>query len=127
MAISSIAQKWFASKYGETHNKTYTSKYYLPEESWPKVAVWWMKIPSHALDVSKYDFVNILCQIDPLSNEFYYIKAPVSFINEHKEQFHKIAGEIDLYLSAEEQNLFTEIRGEGKLDFSKFLIDAKAF
>jgi hypothetical protein len=123
MAIGSTARKWFASKYGETNNKTYTSKYYLPEESWPRVAVWWMKIPSHALDSSKYDFVNILCQVDPLSKEFYYLKIPVSFINEHKEQFHKIGGEIDLYLSAEQQNLFTEIRGQGKLDFSKFLIE----
>jgi hypothetical protein len=126
MGIGSTARKWLASKHGHTNNKTYTSKYYLPEESWPKVAVWWMKIPAHALEPSKYDFVNILCQVDPLSNEFYYLKVPVSFINEHKEQFHRIGGEIDLYLSAEEHNLFTEIRGEGKLDFSKFIVDAKA-
>jgi hypothetical protein len=126
MAIRSIARNWFASKYGHTNNKTYTSKYYLAEESWPRVAVWWMKIPSHALEPSKFDFVNILCQVDPLSNEFYYLKVPVSFINKRKEQFHKIGVEIDLYLSAEEHNLFTETRGEGKLDFSKFLIDAKA-
>jgi hypothetical protein len=112
MSISTAAQKLFASNYGETNNKTYTSKYYIPEESWPKVAVWWMKIPSHALDRSNYNFVNILCQVDPLSIQFYYLKVPVSFINEHKERFHKIGGEVDLYLSAENHNLFTEIRGK---------------
>ncbi len=122
MSIRNKALQWFNVKYHKEEKPIYTSKFYLPEESWPKVAVWWMQIPSHALESSKYDFVNILCQADPLSKEFYYLKVPVSFINEHKEQFHKIGGEIDLYLSAEQQNLFTEIRGEGKLDFSKFLI-----
>lgn len=124
MAIRSTARNWFASKYSYSNNKTCTSKFYLPEESWPTVAVWWMKIPSDVLVSNKYDFVNILCQVDPLSNEFYYLKVPVPFISKHKEQLHKIGGEIDLYLSAEEHNLFTEIRGDGKLDFSKFLIEA---
>jgi hypothetical protein len=72
----------------------------FPEESWPKVAVSWMKIPFHAIEKSKYDFVNILCQVNPISHEFHYFKVPVSFINKHKEQFHKLGGEIDIYLSA---------------------------
>jgi hypothetical protein len=81
-----------------------------------------MKIPSHAIDSDKYDFINILCQVDPSSNQFYYLKVPVAFIKEHREQFHKLGGEIDLYLSAEQHNLFTEIRGDGKLDFSQFVV-----
>ena len=122
MSISPDARSWFLSKYGETKNKIYTSKYYLPEESWPKKHVWWMKIPSHAIDADKYDHVNILCQVAPSENDFHYLKVPVKFFQEHFDKFHKIAGEIDLYLSAEPHNLFREIRGVGNLDFSKFVV-----
>jgi hypothetical protein len=122
MSIGPDARRWFLSNFGETKNKIYTSKYYLPKESWPKKHVWWMKIPAHAIDAANYDHVIILCQAAPLQNEFHYLKVPVGFFHEHFDNFHKIGGEIDLYLSAEPQNLFREIRGTGNLDFSAFVI-----
>ncbi len=51
---------------------------------------------------------------------------PVKYFHEHMEKFHKIGGEIDLYLSAEPNTLFMEIRGVGQLNFSKFLVSPSA-
>ena len=122
MSISPNARRWFLSKYGETKNKIYTSKYYLPEESWPKKHVWWPQIPMSAIDTSKYNFVNLVCQVAPDKNDFHYLKVPTSYLNENLKKFHRVGDIISLYLSAEISNLFAEIRGTGNLDFSKFLV-----
>jgi hypothetical protein len=41
----SLARQWFLSNYQDRKNKIYTSKYYTPEESWPKTSVWWLQFP----------------------------------------------------------------------------------
>jgi hypothetical protein len=41
------------------------------------------------------------------------MKVPVSFINKHKDKFHKIGDKIDGYSFAQ-MELFQEIRGEGE-------------
>jgi hypothetical protein len=122
MSIGPDARRWFLSKYGASKNKTYVSKYYLPEESWPKKHEWWVQIPSHALDPKSYKYVNILCQVAPFTNDFHFLLVPLKYLLEHFEKFHKIGGKMDMYLSAEPDTLFTEIRGSGKLDFSKFVV-----
>jgi hypothetical protein len=48
--------------------------------------------------------------------------VPVKYLLENFEKFHKIAGKMDMYLSAEPDTLFMEIRGVGNLDFSKFVV-----
>lgn len=121
MSVGPAARSWFVSKYGKSENKVYASKYYLPEESWPKKHVWWVQIPPHAIDPSLHDYVNILCQVAPGADDFHYLKVPVAFILKHREKFHRIGENIDFYLSAEQHNLFEEIRGIGKLDFSPFI------
>jgi hypothetical protein len=122
MSIGPDARRWFLSKYGETKNKVYTSKYYLPEESWPKTHVWWPQIPMSAIDKSKYTHVNILCQVAPDKIDFHYFKVPTSYLNENLEKFDKVGDKIHLYLSAESHDLFTETRGTGNLNFSKFFV-----
>jgi hypothetical protein len=123
MSIGPDARRWFLSKYGVTKNKTFASKYYLPEESWPKKHVWWLQIPSHALDPKTHDYVNLLCQVAPSETNFHYLKVPVSYLLQHLEKFHKIGGKMDMYLSAEPDTLFMEIRGTGRLDFSQFVVE----
>lgn len=123
MSIGPDARRWFLSKYGKTNNKIYTSKYYLPEESWPKKHVWWPKIPIIAIDKNNFTHVNLICEVAPGKNEFYYFKVPVDFLNEHLDRFDRVNDTIHLYLSAEPDTLFREIRGKGNLDFSPFLIN----
>ena len=122
MSIGPDARRWFLSKYGKSKNKIYTSKYYLPEESWPKKHVWWPQIPMSAIDRSRYSHVIILCQVGPGENDFHYFNVPTTYLNENLQKFDKVGEIIHLYLSAESHNLFKETRGTGNLDFSKFLV-----
>ena len=123
MGVRSDALNWFTSKFGETKNKTVTSKYYLAHESWPKVEVWWLQISKKAIDIKQHDFVNLICQTAPLENDFYYFKVPVKFFLDNLEKFHQSNRKLSLYLSANPETLFVEIRGNGKLDFKEFLVE----
>jgi hypothetical protein len=122
MSIRSEALRWFSINHGNTRNKIYVSKYYLPEHSWPKKHVWWPQIPIKAIDKTKYDFVIILCQVAPNKNNFHYLKIPTRFFHDHLDKFHRLEEKLSLYLSADPDRLFIEDRGEGNLDFSRFLI-----
>jgi len=123
MNIGPDARRWFLSKYGETKDKIYSSKYYLPEESWPKTHVWWLQIPTTAINAQRYGYVNLLCQVAPGKDEYHYLKVPTKFMNEHLKKFDFIENKISLYLSANPNRLFIEERGTGRIEFSDFLIN----
>lgn len=125
MSIRSDALRWFFTTFGDTKNKIYTSKYYTPEESWPKTQVWWLQISFNSIDRSLFDYVNIVCQVAPNKNNFHYLKVPTKFLQEHLGKFHRLEGKISLYLSADPKRLFIEERGKGSLDFSIFLVSPK--
>ena len=108
------ARKWFISHHNGANNKLYTSKYYTPEESWPKTRVWWFQIPPTAIDIKFYEYVNLVCQIAPNKNDFHYLKVPTKFLQEHLEKFHRVADKISIYLSANPNTLFIEERGKGR-------------
>jgi hypothetical protein len=118
----SEARKWFKENFKDDNNKVYTSKYYTPQESWPKTHVWWLQFPLTAIDTNQYDYVNLICQVAPGKNDFHYLKVPSKYLQEHLKKFHRIEEKISLYLSAHPDNLFIEERGEGRLNFSEFLI-----
>lgn len=122
MQTGTNAREWFLSKYGTSKSKVYTSKYYTPEDSWPKTHVWWLQIPLTAIDRSKYDFVNLVCQAGPNENNYHYLKVPTSYLNEHLEKFDRIGEILSLYLSANSKTLFVEERGTGSLNFFQFLV-----
>ena len=127
MSIRSKALQWYEAKYGGLELPIYTSKFYRPEESWPKKAVWWPMIPIETIGSKKHSYVNILCQVAPGKNDFHYLKVPATFLNENLKKFHILQGKIALYLSADPGRLFVEERGEGKLDFNIFLVtDSKS-
>ena len=49
------------------------------------------------------------------SNDFYYLKVAVKFFKDRLKQFHIVQSKtIGMYLSADKNNLFEEIRGTGK-------------
>ena len=117
----SEGREWFLQKFGDDNNKVYTSKYYRPEESWPKEEVWWLKFSLSSIATQIYDHVNFICQKAPGADDFHYLKVPTQFLQDHLDKFHRIGDNVDIYLSARPETLFIELRGKGKLDFSKFL------
>lgn len=118
----SEGRNWFKENFKDDNNKVYTSKYYKADESWPKTEVWWLKFPLTAIDTFKYKYVNFVCQKEPNKNDFYYLKVPVKYLHDHLHKFHRIGENIDIYLSANPKTMFVEERGEGRLNFSEFLI-----
>jgi hypothetical protein len=123
MSIRNQALQWYNKKFGKIVGPTYTSKFYQPEESWPKKSVWWPQIPIRVINENLSGYINILCQVAPNENDFYYLKIPAKFLYEHLEKFHIVNDIISLYFSTDPKELFIELRGEGSLDFSKFLVN----
>src|SRR5688572_11999205 len=113
MSIRVQARLWYETKYGKAIEPTYSSKYYQPEESWPKKSVWWFQIPINVTEKNQSGHVNLLCQIAPNENNFHYLKVPTKFFREHIEKFHFVDDKISIYLSTDIQRMFIEERGEG--------------
>ncbi len=105
MSIRKDATEWFNNKYGKSEDKTYSSKFYLPHESWPKKEVWWFVIPLNILE-DKEKFINLLCQVAPLENEFHYLKVPVSFFKTNMDKFDIVGESISIYLDANPEYRF---------------------
>jgi len=123
MSIRNKALQWYESKYGRRDTPIYTSKYYQPEESWPKKNVWWPQIPVKAIKNKDTHYIHLLCQVAPNKNNFHHLKVPTKFLIEHLKKFHTLGEQISLYLSADPETLFLEERGEGTLNFSVFLVN----
>jgi hypothetical protein len=64
-----------------------------------------------AIDASKDNYVNSVCQVAPNKNDFHYVKVPVKYVNGHLDKFHRIDQRIDLNLSANPNTLFIEENG----------------
>lgn len=122
MTIGPEARRWLLSNHGKTGFKTYSSRHYSQDQSWSKASVWWLKVPLIAIEKNLYDYVNLVCQKSPGEAGFFYLKVPTAFFRENIRKFHLTNEQISLYLSTEEHKLFIEERGQGNLDFSKFLV-----
>lgn len=120
MSIRQSALPWLKSKNVSPREAIYTSKFYRPEESWPKKEVWWFVIPIKQIENNSV--VHLVCQKSPDSNQFYYLRVPTTFLREYLGKFDKVDDKIHIYLSADALNLFVEIRGKGRLKFGQFLV-----
>ncbi len=122
MTVKPDAVAWLLSRFGVQSPSTYTSKYYIPEQSWTGRDAWWFEIPRAAIETPRSAEVHLLLQVVPDAKEFHYLCVPASFL---KEQLPKLtlqkSGKVSLFLSAEPHNMFVDQRGRGKVAFSQFL------
>lgn len=123
MSIRNQAIQWCQKRYGKIQGPIYTSKFYLPEESWPKVSVWWPQVPIIVVEENLSGYINILCEAAPNEISYYYLKVPSKFLKQHLDKFHLVGDIISLYLSTDPRNKFVELRGRGALDFSQFIVN----
>jgi hypothetical protein len=122
MSIRSEASNWVSKNYEDSKGKLYTSKYYLPEESWSKQEVWWFEIPLKVIQAKDVHFVDLICQAAPGKNSFHYLKVPLKFFRDRLENFHTNSKRISIYLSAQPKKLFVEERGNSNFNFINFLV-----
>lgn len=124
MSIRTEAVHWLASNYGVRGRGICTSKFYRPEESWPKRRVWWFEIPLDYINASDSTQIHLVCQVAPNRNDFYYLNVPIVFFREHLRhlKIRKDNGRVSIYLSADPNHMFLEERGTGDINFSGFVV-----
>ena len=97
------------------------SKLYEPEESWTKTPVWWHNLSLARLQAAPGDIWYLVCdKADGTCCE--HLAVPASSILDHLPGFCVVDGRVQLHLSARDSDLFTDLRGQGGVDFAQFLL-----
>lgn len=119
--IKAEAVRWFASKFG-IKNQMYASKFYISEKSWTQQSAWWFEIPQRSIEAPQSTEIHLLCQVAPDAKDFHYLKVPVEFLNKEKPNLCiRKNNKLSLFLSAEQNEIFVEQRGKGKVRFGQLL------
>lgn len=122
--IRKDAIDWFKSRFGIESGEIYTSKFYTPQESWSNTRVWFFQVPLEIINSNPAKKIHLICENHLKGERFIYMRVSSlfflknlnSFDTDEKEQVARI------YLSAEAVNMFTEVRGKGKIHFKQFLV-----
>ncbi len=122
--IRKEALNWFLSKFETKSVEIYTSKFYTPKESWSNSRVWFFQIPLDVIYSPVAKKIHLICENHLKDEPFIYLKVSSLFFLKNLSSFdvdqkEKVAR---IYLSAEAVNMFTEVRGKGKVEFKAFRI-----
>jgi hypothetical protein len=99
------------------------SRYYPAEKSWTRSPAWAFEVPLAAIEnSSEHETVILKCEKQN-SHEYLILNVPIDFFKQHIEVLYtrKDHQTVSLFLSAMEQNMFTDLRGRGKVSFKGFL------
>jgi hypothetical protein len=123
--IRKAALDWFGKKYECASGEIFTSKFYTPQESWSNSRVWFFQIPLEIAYSQPIKSIHLLCENHLSGDAFVYLKITSLFLLKNLNSFDVSPKEkvVRIYLSAEAVDMFTEVRGKGKVDFKKFRIN----
>lgn len=101
------------------------SKLYRPKESWTSARAWWFEFPESIVRGAGLRSIHLLCEAETATPGFYHLQVPTRFLEEHKVAVGYRAAEdkYSLFLSAESENRFQEVRGPGLIEFARFLVE----
>jgi len=113
-------------KFDEPHESEHVSvsKLYPPEKSWTKSPAWWNEIP--VKNLKPQSTLHLLCESES-GEGFHYLCVPVDDIENFRKRGELCLKEKDgvenivLHLSARSSDLFQDLRGDGKINFGKYL------
>ncbi len=98
-----------------------TSRFFPPSKSWTKRSAWAITLAEQKLDgPGKLVFV---CERED-GNGFHVLGVPRPWLRDHAVRFDRSDGKYRLFLSAKAGELFTEVRGTGRVGFSEWLVDS---
>jgi hypothetical protein len=122
--IRKDALNWFKSKFQIDSAEIYTSKFYTPQESWSNSRVWFFQIPLEAIYSPVAKKIHLICENHLEGEPFIYLRVSSLFFLKNLNSFDVDQKEkvVRIYLSAEAVNMFTEVRGKGKIEFISFRI-----
>ena len=108
--IKSLAKSWMINQLGKILIPRHVSKYYIASESWTKQPAWWVQFSKNEIWSEQYEFVHWLLQKEPGATNFYYLKVPTSYLQEHELDLGKIKEKFSLFLSAQKDRTFFRMR-----------------
>ena len=121
MTLRQEGIEWLAREVGATTDPVHVSKMYRADESWNRWPVWWFEFSGKVLEDPDVPCIHLLCQTNEDAGRFVHVRVPNSWLREHKGDLCvRAGGKVSLYLSAEDDTLYREVRGAGQLDFSGF-------
>ncbi|NRB42564.1 MAG: hypothetical protein HRU20_29525 [Pseudomonadales bacterium] len=129
MSTRSRAIEWLKNNYPEANGKLRASKLYSKEESWTKSKVWWFEFSVSDVKNDIRGFSNLLCEHSPGSNDFSLVRVPNIFLEKFISGLYTRGknGELtfSIYLSANEEDKYTEKKGEGSISLSEYVYEKK--
>jgi len=122
MSIRPKGIQWLATEHGVTDGIIKVSKFYVPKESWTKKAAWAVELDASKVDMAPSETLHLVLEKTPGENAFHYLKVPSNYLIENQAKLYVIQSKnrFSMFLSAEQDNLFQDERGEGKVSFSQF-------
>lgn len=125
MNIRNDALDWFQSKFQKDNGEVYTSKYYTAQESWSNTRVWFFQLPLEVVNSNPPKKIHLVCENHLSGEPFIYLKVSSLFLLKNLNSFEVGQKEkvVRIYLSAEAVDMFTEVRGKGKVDFKTYRIE----
>lgn len=104
---------------------THRSRYYPPEKSWTKSSAWAFEIPlSEFADANKNSVIKLTCESENRNESPYELLVPEDFLASNIESFYlrDDVKKVSIFLSAETETWFRDLRGGGEIEFYDFLI-----
>jgi hypothetical protein len=121
MNLRKTGLDWFRANRGPTEEPIRISRLYPPAESWTGRPAWWFEFgPSVVAKSSGY--IHLLCQHGEDPAEFHHLRVPKAVFSDSKIElaFRADRDVFSLFLSAEPDSLFRELRGRGKIAFAQY-------
>lgn len=126
MSLRAEALAWLRSRDRSTEELVRVSKLYSSDESWSHAPAWWFEFPEDVILDSPDTHINLLCQAEDAAGAFFHLRVPIRFLLRNHEAlgFRAAPSRYSLFLSAERDDRFRELRGPGRVDFSQFQVVA---
>lgn len=131
MGIRGEALVWLLNKLGiSDRTRVFSSKYYPANQSRARntsqkpTQAWWLEIPIRKIKNMTDNFY-LVCQKSGNPHDFYCLDVGIDFIRKNlKSLFVRTDNDkLSLWLSAEKNTLFIDLRGGKTVNFSPFLRD----
>jgi hypothetical protein len=121
MGTRSRGDEWLQQR-GITNEPFRVSKYYVSSESWTGKPVWFFEFPETLVSDDSAEYLHLLCEKTSASDEFHHLRVPISIFPacKHHLAFREDTKMFSLWLSAEPETLFREMRGQGSIEFRGF-------
>jgi hypothetical protein len=124
MNIRTKALQGLGKAHGAVDGIVCTSKFYVPQKSRTRKSAWWIEVDKSKVSMSPSSMVYLVCEKAPEEEDFHYLRLPGSYLleNQDKLDIRRDKNKFSMFLSAEQENLFQDERGDGKVSFSQFLV-----